>query len=672
MKASRWALGPALFILLVVLFFKWTQHPPFDLTKLHFFQPLLRLKSPEFDSIGLRLENIELRLSELPCPPEISPGGTFGHLSKSLQQSASPFEILLEWPHEQVVDTVSLLPLQEPTEHDHAKAFAFRAPIYIEFMLKGSLIHREIIKKKSAKESAIRATLPHTFAFPAIKIDKMRIFRSTKKLNPKAQFGLAECFVFSGNKNIAAFASLRANSELKRTLEFRLDYLTDEQTPLGLPQTTFGGNTVGYQSLQSHQHGKTVNFDFSWQKEQVLDEVRLFPIDRALSFSNSTSGFPRSLRVLCWDNKSWNEVYSDGNSLRSSPGMNPVPVRFKQVKTQRLRIQITKLWRGKTASKSKLALSEVQFRHEGEVIGAANSLTISDLVSKKRTATKIDGRQLYWDPKGLSDGMSSNGRILHEKQWLKDLDERADLLLEKFEKQAAFEPLFAKANLFCWRVATGLPSLIFYVLLILFVKAKIKQLDIERKVRDQLAADLHDDLGSNLSSLSLYTQRLKRKTTGHDKIIDAQLRLISDSLTSLKEMVALMSPQITSTRALVDVFASMIEIHCGGLDHDFFYESSLKAIDYKPSMRRHLYCFLKEAVSNAAKHSQGDRIRVRLYHDVRKHVVLEVKDNGKGVFDENSQSASALSTLKIRAKEMMAKLEVSSKQGYCIKLILHH
>ncbi|MBF0196538.1 MAG: hypothetical protein HQL32_02460 [Planctomycetes bacterium] len=575
----------------------------------------------------------------------------------------------MKWSKAQSIDGVAILPMQQPAKLIEAKTFAFPLMVNIDLILKGEVIRSEEIRYNSVAQRDHRATLPHFFRFPMTKVDSLRVMCPMTHQQEYAQFGLAECYVFSDHNNIAPFATITSSSQFVGAYGINTTYLSDEKTSLGLPQIGHGSDVVGYLSKPSQNANRTISLDFSWTDQQVLDEVRLFPVARLLSFAKSTAGFPRSLKVLAWSENRWVEVYNDNTEL-SSPGLSPVALRFPTISTDRLRLQVTKLWKPDALAAARLALSEVQFRHSGNILKAPTKLNAIGLEANRRVATFIRDRPRYWDLKGLVDGMSTDGRIIHEKDWLEQLDERGDLLLEQLELKTAIKPLSFAANRFCWRLMTGMPMYAFLSLFFLYIRAKIRHFESERKIRNQLAADLHDDLGSNLSSLSLYTQRLKRKTTGQEKIIDTQLRLISDSLTSLKEMIAFISPQITTTRSLVEVFKSIIETHSGTMEYDFSVDPSLDTLDYSPALRRHLYCFLKEVLSNAAKHSQADNIIVRLYLDDEKNVYLEISDNGKGISDEAAQSPTAFSTLKLRAKEMKADLDVTTENGCSVRLRL--
>jgi signal transduction histidine kinase len=87
-----------------------------------------------------------------------------------------------------------------------------------------------------------------------------------------------------------------------------------------------------------------------------------------------------------------------------------------------------------------------------------------------------------------------------------------------------------------------------------------------------------------------------------------------------------------------------------------------KNLKLSMDIRRELYLIYKEAVTNAAKHSDCQTVEINF--QVRQNqLFLSIKDDGKG-FDVNElHSGNGLQNLKIRAEKINAKLEIKSEIG---------
>ena len=90
---------------------------------------------------------------------------------------------------------------------------------------------------------------------------------------------------------------------------------------------------------------------------------------------------------------------------------------------------------------------------------------------------------------------------------------------------------------------------------------------------------------------------------------------------------------------------------------------------WEHTLRKGLLLFYKEALYNAKTHADCSRIDIslRLVNDA---IVLNVKDNGKGIDEQALKQARTLRTLKQRAEWLHAKLQIQSKPGAGTELIL--
>ncbi len=186
------------------------------------------------------------------------------------------------------------------------------------------------------------------------------------------------------------------------------------------------------------------------------------------------------------------------------------------------------------------------------------------------------------------------------------------------------------------------------------------------RVRRRIATDLHDELGSSLSRIAILSEVAARKNAG---AIDGQLEVIG---TSARELVDVASDIVWSTDPRRDDLQSLIVrlrtfaadvLEARGIAWSVTAPTDPARIKLDPDRRRHLYLVLKEAITNAAKHSGATRVDIALRAE-GSGLVATVRDDGRG-FDETTLSGSGngLQNMRARAAEARGTLDIRVDRG---------
>ncbi|MBK6776738.1 MAG: hypothetical protein IPG74_13185 [Flavobacteriales bacterium] len=191
-------------------------------------------------------------------------------------------------------------------------------------------------------------------------------------------------------------------------------------------------------------------------------------------------------------------------------------------------------------------------------------------------------------------------------------------------------------------------------------------------VRERIARDLHDEIGSTLSSVSLYSSVAQKKVADKAPEANELLGRISESTTqvleSINDIVWAVNADNDDMDHLVkrmhDYAVRMAETRECALH--FEHDPALDAIQLDMSGRKNLYLIFKEAVNNAVKYSDCQELHVALKRE-RSEVVLRIADDGKG-FDplhapSNGGGGNGLPNMHKRAAELGATLLISSAAG---------
>lgn len=187
-------------------------------------------------------------------------------------------------------------------------------------------------------------------------------------------------------------------------------------------------------------------------------------------------------------------------------------------------------------------------------------------------------------------------------------------------------------------------------------------IDIE-KVRNNIARDLHDDIGSALSSIQIMSQVALR---GNDP--QGSLVRISDNATrtmeSMSDIVWSINPDNDTIDQMIirmKQFAAEI-LEPKNIRYAFEIPTEIGNTRLGVDMRKNMFLIFKESVNNAAKYSGGTQVTISLKR-TGSNLVLAVRDNGKGFNTQNVRNGNGLVNMTQRAASLNGTLICTSHPG---------
>lgn len=196
---------------------------------------------------------------------------------------------------------------------------------------------------------------------------------------------------------------------------------------------------------------------------------------------------------------------------------------------------------------------------------------------------------------------------------------------------------------------------------------RIRQLRRLESVRNRISHDLHDDVGSTLGSISIYSEVAKQMDPGDqpvvlDKIGEASREMIE----KLNDIVWSINPQNDSFEKLesrMRGYAAMV-LQPAGIAFVLDLDPELKRMTLDMDDRRNLFLIFKEAIYNTAKYARGSEVRITIKKHERS-VTMDIEDNGVG-FDPGAVQAyngNGLRSMRERAMAMKAELLIRAVSG---------
>ncbi len=205
-------------------------------------------------------------------------------------------------------------------------------------------------------------------------------------------------------------------------------------------------------------------------------------------------------------------------------------------------------------------------------------------------------------------------------------------------------------------------------LVYLIYRLRVNKLLAVEKLRNKVARDLHDDMGTTLSTISILSTMAKSKMVSD---INASSNYLSKITDNSQRMMEAMDDIVWSIKPDNDgmnmVLARMREYGTGVLEakeigFDFVVEERINSIKLDMEERRDLFLIYKEAINNAAKYSKANHLKVYI-HCEGKRFYMEIKDNGKGFNVHQANSGNGLGNMEKRAHALKGQLLIKSSVG---------
>jgi signal transduction histidine kinase/predicted ATPase len=197
--------------------------------------------------------------------------------------------------------------------------------------------------------------------------------------------------------------------------------------------------------------------------------------------------------------------------------------------------------------------------------------------------------------------------------------------------------------------------------------AHLKELvQMQEKERKRIASDLHDSLGSMLSSVKLRLNGLEESFSRDfpDKTsrFDGSMNLLNDAIQEVRRIAHNMSPVSLSRFGLKAALQSFLE----QIGTSQQMEVDLQILGFEERLPDYIevgvYRICQELVQNVIKHAGASLMRIQLINHM--HTLnLIVEDNGKGMNQDDISSGFGFNTIQSRINLFKGTFAVESQRG---------
>jgi signal transduction histidine kinase len=185
-------------------------------------------------------------------------------------------------------------------------------------------------------------------------------------------------------------------------------------------------------------------------------------------------------------------------------------------------------------------------------------------------------------------------------------------------------------------------------------------------LRSRISADLHDDIGSTLSAISIISEgALQEKNISASqsmmKQVIANTQMLMDKM---DDIIWCVNPQNDSFQNLmfrVQKFASAL-FEAKGIDYTISINKSINNMALPMNQRQHIYLILKEAINNLVKYSGATHAEISINYEAG-YLYMNVTDNGIGFDTAQQQTGNGVRNMQRRAAMLHGTLQIDSNYG---------
>lgn len=622
---------------------------------------------PEVQAMESERARLEEKRATLPATPPVQLTQRLGWHSEYSSSADKPEWVELNLGQAQRIDSVVLIP-PPPNGGAVGAGYGFPIRFYVELLGEGEDPERSIIADFTEADFPNPGLLPVLIDAKGSLAKKVRI-TATRLIGGKNRFfcALGEVMLLQGNHNLGArleaigpAAVLASSSQGTRPDWGRIN-LVDGHTVLGPPLGMRSSPTLGFRSKLVSEIRATsqpwVEIDLG--RVAMVDEVRLFPASPPQFAHSHGYGFPVRYQIeLREDDHELPRVLPSpqSGSYSAVPGDNVVSIiGGHRARFVRLNVLDPHVSNGSVV----LAMAEMQVWSEGKNIAPGRDVSASD-------STEAEG----WSRNALVDGFASSADILDWPAWLAGLSKRREVehqlaMLEAKRVSLAKHWQQLGLGLILVIGALGIVSGVIW----LQRQRRARLMEMER-LRQRIAQDLHDEIGSSLGSIALIAQDILADDK-HVREDLTEIKTIADeTVDAMRDITRLMQSERYGTDDLPTLLRETAARTLRGIPHTVSIHNDTQTRRLAVDRQRDLMLMFKEALHNITRHAEATEVKITLEQDHR-DIVLTVHDNGHG-FDPTARTVGmGLANLRRRATKHQGKVDIdSSTQGTTLKLTL--
>ncbi|MEI6537724.1 MAG: histidine kinase, partial [Verrucomicrobiaceae bacterium] len=515
-----------------------------------------------------------------------------------------------------MVDLVALVPARQFDDHGIDPNFELPEDFRVLLVDEEGKTLKVLAEEHNTRSDPVRKGHPFCYRVdPPLRCSGLRVEARRMYVDPARPeishfMAWGEIFCFNGERNVAREATVTASDAFKSLWPWKPSYVVDEITGLGLADLQDSGHLgIGWLSSGIELQQDDVWVQVNLGSVRSCDGIRMFPPERPEAFLIPGLYYPRRFLIeasLSGKPGTYLTVFSQDKEDFDNPGHHAVTLHWPKTEARFVRVSSLALRRVAKDYPAFMGFSELQILHEGE------NIALNCAVDASEYAAPVNAHgNLFWSAQSLTDGYTSRGKILSTRQWM-------ELLERRYKVESAMHQLDIQSAAITIRFHRGVITVgwvlgcsMLVALIALPIRHRRRESQALRALRAQIAADLHDEIGSSLGSIQLLTEAALRKPDLAANRLTTIRLLSTGAVASLRDIVWLLRPGSAFQNPVLGHFRETAAILLEGLEWDFTSDEASRECRLARETNRHLLLFFREALHNAVRHAKCRSIMIR-------------------------------------------------------------
>ncbi|WP_411825775.1 histidine kinase [Luteolibacter sp. AS25] len=477
-------------------------------------------------------------------------------------------------------------------------------------------------------------------------------------------FGISEIVVISDSYPVSFGCEVKASGTLQVGEFWFPDAVVDGRMPLGVWQ---GGQWARRADRGDLEYVDSADTEISWSLDlgeiSEISLINLFPFDIREALEAGILPEILDIQVRNGPEEEFQTIAQWRNPIEGVNHETPLVFAFDDVRAREIRVV------GKKArevdGKFLYGLSEIEVWSEHKNLAMGRPVILDVSGEKERLSTR-------------TNGFASNRQIIPVGSWLGQLNDRWRVENEIGALQPMRVQMASESELNATWGSAMMLGLTFLIPVFIVERRRLISRNQMDQLRKRIASDLHDDIGSNLGSISLIARTARKDLIrlAGPAIVGEDLNEVEsiarESSLAMRDIVWLLERKQDSIGDLVQRMRETASRMLREIDYSIECDSTKATAKLSLDAKRHLFLFYKEAIHNIVKHSKATKITVRLW-DKGDKLALEVIDNGGGlpvVLHEGKEVPQRVRKLDERARVLEGHLDIKTERDKGTEILL--
>jgi signal transduction histidine kinase len=618
-----------------------------------------RWVEPELRDVATRLESLRAEQADLPEAMSRPDYSQPGYRSLPSGEAATEKWVQVDLGEVVPVDDIVLIPAVLPGPGGAPVPVGFPARFRVELSMDEGFGERVTVADFSQADVADPGAMPVVVGRADREARYVRVTALQLRGEPDNHFfALGELVVTSGNRNVAQGAVVTALDALGSP-RWRPEALTDGVSAAGRPVERRLQPTNGYHGAIEMAANVTQWVQVDLGKVVPIDHVVLMPA-RPVDFPDTIGfGFPVRFKVEVAEDETMDRarVLADFTAADfPNPGDRELVLGADDVHGRYVRVTAEKLWPRRQPREYVFALAELVVVSGGVNVAADKRVTES---------SPLDEGPSAWGPEYLVDGIAPRGGVGTYAEWLSALARRHVVDNEIAALTGRMGDLRNRAERTLAWIACGLAGAVVVAGAGTLWGVRSREARQVRRLRERIARDLHDDIGSNLGSIALMAQlgiEADPEPVAMRSELDEIRRVASQTADSMHDIVWLISPGPRTAGDLAARLRDSAGLLLGGvrwtMEVDGLGDRRIPSIE----VQRDIFLIFKETLNNIRRHAGAANVQISLACG-SEGLCLRISDDGAGFDPGATRRGQGLTNMERRARECRGRLVVDSSPG---------